>query len=54
MQNLVALCPHSKLIRYPQLLSLWGDPFSADFSEERSRYYLAIDQIKIKINNKES
>lgn len=46
--------PYSKLIRYPQLVSLWaGYPFSEDFNEERGHYYAQIDQLETKRNNKE-
>lgn len=46
--------PYNKIIRYPQLVSLWGGyPFSVDFNEERSHYYSAIDQIETKRNDKE-
>ncbi len=44
---------YSKLIRHPQLTSLWaGYPFSADFNEERSHYYSQIDQVETKRNDK--
>lgn len=37
--------PYSKLIRYPQLTSLWaGYTFAVDFNEDRSHLYSAIDQ----------
>ena len=46
--------PYSKLIRYPQLTSLWaGYPFSADFNEDRGHYYTQIDQMETMRVNKE-
>ncbi len=46
--------PYSKLIRYPQLLDLWGGyPFAVDFNEERGHYYTQIDQYETKRNDKE-
>lgn len=46
--------PYSKLIRYPQLTTLWaGYAFSVDFNEERSHYYTQIDQMESMRNNKE-
>lgn len=45
--------PYSKLIRYPQLTTLWaGYPFSVDFNEERGHYYSQIDQMETKRNAK--
>ena len=45
--------PYSKLIRYPQLTTLWaGYPFSVDFNEERGHYYSQIDQMETKRNDK--
>ena len=45
--------PYSKLIRYPQLTVLWGGyAFSADFNEERSHHYAAIDQFETKRTDK--
>ncbi|MGE4296139.1 MAG: ammonia-forming cytochrome c nitrite reductase subunit c552 [Campylobacterales bacterium] len=45
--------PYSKLIRYPQLTTLWaGYAFAVDFNEERSHYYTQIDQMETMRNNK--
>lgn len=46
--------PYSKIIRYPQIATLWaGYPFAVDFNEERSHWYNQIDQMETMRNNKE-
>lgn len=46
--------PYSKLMRYPQLTTLWaGYAFAVDFNEERSHFYTQIDQLETMRNNKE-
>lgn len=46
--------PYSKVIRYPQIATLWaGYPFALDFNEERSHWYNQIDQVETMRNNKE-
>lgn len=46
--------PYSKIIRYPQIATLWaGYAFAVDFNEERSHWYNQIDQVETMRNNKE-
>ncbi|CZE48590.1 ammonia-forming cytochrome c nitrite reductase subunit c552 [Campylobacter geochelonis] len=46
--------PYSKIIRYPQIQTLWGGyAFAVDFNEERSHFYTQIDQMETMRTNKE-
>ena len=44
---------YSKLIRYPQIQTIWaGYPFSLDYNKARTHYYAQIDQTQTKRNDR--